>query len=475
MNTFDVRVHAIRRRTDRRRPFEVRWHVGATAKSRSFLTRGLADSYRAELVRAARKGLAFDPATGEPAAWAAPRAPAITWYQHAISYADMKWPHLAAHSRASLADALATITPALTRPAARRRPSARTLRAALYQYAFNPRQRQKGPDSAAAGALAWLERASVPLQSLADLQVTRRALEALTLRLDGRLAAPNTIARKRAAFRGALGYAAELGLLPLNPLSQVSWKLPHADGAISPLTVASPEQVHAILAEVAQTRPELTAFFGCLYYAALRPEEAVALRRADLILPRHGWGKLILTASCPRTAAAWTATGTAHELRGLKHRPHDAVRVIPIPPELVALLRRHLDRYGTTPDGRLFRGTRGGILSESSYGRAWHAARDAALGPALTATPLARRPYDLRHAALSLWLNATADPARVAARAGNSTRVLHDVYTHCVSGHDDVINQQIERALRGHDLCISAKQAVRGTVAARPFLSAICP
>jgi integrase len=75
--------------------------------------------------------------------------------------------------------------------------------------------------------------------------------------------------------------------------------------------------------------------------------------------------------------------------------------------------------------GRLFRGARGGILSESAYGRTWHAARAVALGPELAATPLARRPYDLRHAALSLWLNATADPARFAARGGNSTRILH--------------------------------------------------
>jgi len=49
-----------------------------------------------------------------------------------------------------------------------------------------------------------------------------------------------------------------------------------------PATVASPEQVRAILAHVACIRPELAAFFGCLYYAALRPEEAVALRRDDL-------------------------------------------------------------------------------------------------------------------------------------------------------------------------------------------------
>ena len=51
MNVFDVRIHAIRRRPDRRRPFEVRWHAGGRARSRSFITRGLADSYRAELIR----------------------------------------------------------------------------------------------------------------------------------------------------------------------------------------------------------------------------------------------------------------------------------------------------------------------------------------------------------------------------------------------------------------------------------------
>jgi hypothetical protein len=44
-----------------------------------------------------------------------------------------------------------------------RRLSARTLRAALYQYAFDPRQRHHAPDSAAADALAWLERASLAI------------------------------------------------------------------------------------------------------------------------------------------------------------------------------------------------------------------------------------------------------------------------------------------------------------------------
>jgi len=98
------------------------------------------------------------------------------------------------------------------------------------------------------------------------------------------------------------------------------------------------------------------------------------------------------------------------------------------------MLRRHLHQFGTAPDGRLFRDTRGGMLSESVYGRAWHTARQAALGPGLAATALVRRPYDLRHAALSLWLNASGAPAEVAARAG-SVRALHDVYLHCIDSH----------------------------------------
>jgi integrase len=94
---------------------------------------------------------------------------------------------------------------------------------------------------------------------------------------------------------------------------------------------------------------------------------------------------------------------------------------------LVDLLVQHLRRFGSAPVGRLFRGARGGMLSESVYGRVWHAARESALGPELAATPLARRPCDLRHAALCLWLNATGAPAELAARAGNSVRVLQDV------------------------------------------------
>jgi hypothetical protein len=100
------------------------------------------------------------------------------------------------------------------------------------------------------------------------------------VRVDGSPAAANNITRKRAVFHNALGYAVELGLLPANPADTVQWNAPKAAVAVSPQTVASPAQVQAILAQVALMRPDLLAFFACLYYATLRPEEALALRQS---------------------------------------------------------------------------------------------------------------------------------------------------------------------------------------------------
>ena len=54
VNRFDVSVYAIRRRAGRRRPFEVRWQAAGRSRSKLFITRKLANSYRAEPVRAAR-------------------------------------------------------------------------------------------------------------------------------------------------------------------------------------------------------------------------------------------------------------------------------------------------------------------------------------------------------------------------------------------------------------------------------------
>ena len=127
------------------------------------------------------------------------------------------------------------------------------------------------------------------------------------------------------------------------------------------------------------------------------------------------------------------------------------MRSIPIPPALVTLLRAHLKAYGATPDGRLFRTARGGIVQDSAYSAVWQAARTAVFTPAQQASPLARRPYDLRHAAVSLWLNAGVPATEVARRAGHSVAVLLKVYAHCIDGQADAVNRRIADSLGGSD------------------------
>jgi integrase len=203
--------------------------------------------------------------------------------------------------------------------------------------------------------------------------------------------------------------------------------------------VVSPAQAETLLNEVGllgQRGEHLKAFFATLYYAALRPSEAVMLREADLHLPKTGWGRIVLSASASRAGRAWTDEGTARQERGLKHRAGNETRTIPIPipPVLVGLLRAHIKRFGTTLDGRVFQTARGGILQDSGYNEVWDQARKEALTPAQYRSPRGRRPYDLRHAAVSLWLNSGVPATEVARRAGHGVAVLLKIYAHCIDG-----------------------------------------
>lgn len=180
----------------------------------------------------------------------------------------------------------------------------------------------------------------------------------------------------------------------------------------------------------------MTAFFALMYFAGLRP------------LPQEGWGELHLERATPEIAGEWTDSRTASEERSLKHRDDDIGRTVPCSPELTVFLHRHLDRHGTAPDGRLFWGKRnGGRLSSTVYGRAWANARADAFTPEVAASPLAKRPYDLRHAAVSTWLNAGVEPTRVAEWAGHSVHVLLRVYAKCLDGGEQEARARIDPAL----------------------------
>jgi len=293
---------------------------------------------------------------------------------------------------------------------------------------------------------------------LALSALVRSALDLLAVRLDGKPAAHATVARKRAVFYGALRYAVELDHLVGHPMDRVSWTTPKADDEIDSRVVVNPTQAAAILQSVGDIDPAMVGFFACMYYAALRPGEVLHLREQDCTLPEAGWGELLLTGSTQYTGSSWGDNGNALEDRALKHRASRSTRRVPVCPELVRILRHHMDTYACGPDGRLFvtrtgtqrhpvSGGYAGPVSGSSYGNTWRKARAAALTTAEVASPLARRPYDLRHACVSLWLNAGVPATQVAEWAGHSVAVLLRVYAKCIVGQEDSARQRIDAAL----------------------------
>jgi integrase len=104
---------------------------------------------------------------------------------------------------------------------------------------------------------------------------------------------------------------------------------------------------------------------------------------------------------------------------------------------------------GRTTGGRLF-GARatGGDLSDSVCRRAWASARAGALTSAEAASPLARRPHDLRHAAVSKVARRRVPATQVAAWAGHSVNVVLRIYAKCIAGQDEAVRRRMEAALR---------------------------
>jgi integrase len=264
------------------------------------------------LVRAIRTGLAqgASPMNGA-------RGPSkLSWYAFATEYARAHWPGRAAKTRDEVSEALTVITMAMCwdMPG---RPKGQLLRRALRHWAFvvpGPEQRELPAEDRL--VLQWVAKASRPLVDLHDPILARDVLESLRRKLDGGEAAVETMPRKRKVLVHALHYAVERGELGSHPLEKIRWRAPKPAIAVDPRVVANPYQARDLLSAVSYVGGyrrargrRLVGFFAGMYYAGLRPEEAVAAALPDCRLPRTGWGRLIVHRTRPQAGRRWTDTG----------------------------------------------------------------------------------------------------------------------------------------------------------------------
>ena len=340
-------------------------------------------------------------------------------------------------------------------------------------------------DEDEARAIGWIARASRPVGSLADPAVVCDILDALTVNLNGKPAAPEYFSRRRRVMHRALAYAVRKKRLANNPLSKANlpegWTPPEApDDTLDPRSVGSPALVAAML--------ETCKGIGTAAGQAVRRVLRLHVLRHDA--PVRGGG-----ADPQRVLAARAGLGSSDVRRrqplggpGVHRRRPDArapraegkdqgaaghpgarkpTRRVPIPPELVVMLRAHLEQFGTGPDGRLFRSENGNPIQQSTWWQVWQKVGKLSLSPEQLATPLLRRPYDLRHSGVTWRLNSGVPSTEVAAWAGHSVEMLMRVYAKCMTGLEDVWISRMDGALH----LASRARAEHGE--GRPAMSAL--
>ncbi len=453
--TYNVKVRQIEKRKNAAgevTSYRVHWVVDGKRWKEPFSNAAQADSFRSDLIAAARRGEAFNIATGRPVSHTR-KAAGPTWYTFALAFVDSKWPYASPNHRRGISESIIDATEVLLLDRDGEPDGERVRDAMRWGTSMRVQQPNSDPPAEIAATLRWLERNTVLMTAFAEpgagSALARSVLDRISRKQDRTMAAASTALRKRAVLNNLMGYAVETDVLAVNPFKAVKWVKPKTAEEVDARTVVNREQAGRLLAstrKLPHMGPRLEAFFACMYYAALRPEEVIGLRRDDLVsLPDVGWGEMRLRDSDPKTGKRWTSNGKSRERRQLKHRAVGETRPVPIHPELVKLLRKHLERFPTMT-GDVFRGPRGGTIADSTYLPYFHKARAAAFTPAEAASPLAGTPYALRHAAVSTWLNAGVPATQVAEWAGHTVEVLLRVYAKCIAGQDQEAKRRILEA-----------------------------
>lgn len=180
----------------------------------------------------------------------------------------------------------------------------------------------------------------------------------------------------------------------------------------------------------------------------LRPGEAIELRRRDIDIKADGRATVTAGGTRAHVPDRYLMEGESRR-RPLKGRGERARRTIPLPAELVPVLQRQLAEFTPAPrHAYLFTTPAGARLNLSNFQRdVWGPARE---GVFEQGDPLRGvRRHDLRHAAITAWLNAGV-PLKIAqAWSGHkSASVLLNTYLGVIAGDEDVALARYEAYLQ---------------------------
>lgn len=216
--SYDVHIWQVKARKNAKgkiTSYRLRWLVGHKEHHAPFKTRAHADSFRADLVAAARKGEAFLVESGLPVSMARTQNE-MGWLAFAKEYTEMKWPTASASHRRGIVQSLTAVTVALIPKTGR--PEQPLVHKALAKE-LNPNRSQDLPEELLP-AWKWLSKNDLSVAALAKPDVIRRVLNGIAIKLDGQRTAPDTFRLRRVILDNLLDYAVEKKLLDKTRLTR---------------------------------------------------------------------------------------------------------------------------------------------------------------------------------------------------------------------------------------------------------------
>jgi integrase len=434
VNIFPVKKfeNSIETRNKSTTRWRVKWRVNGHDKTRSFINRTEADEFYRRLTTAKRNVDDFDAITGLPTTWTNTQR---TFAECAAEFVAAKWNGWSAAHRRSTVEDLAHGLLFLVKPGSVSPYEREVLSKAARLHILLPNA-TASTDADVASATTWLKKNSLLLDQV-NFKVAQEMMASITKLLNGNgNVSPDTHHRRKTACSSVFEYAIKCKYSKVNHLAD--YEVPGQNAKIDKRSILTKEECKAIIESLDQSNQRdlrMALFLSILWMAGLRPSEALALRKGDLVKDGHGGHELILSRASVPCGTVYSNSGASKDEKGLKWRAAGETRVVPVPRDLAKRFRTYAK--GMKSSDLIFESnTQGVSLSLTVFEDHWVKIR-----PSIT------KLYDLRHTNASILIYAGLNVAEVAARLGHSISVCSSKYIHFFNQYNNTSNRKVEAFL----------------------------
>jgi integrase len=424
-----INIFNITTTPNRPKPFRLKWTIDGRHKSRSFNTLSEAQRFKRKIETAREDGYNFDPNTGLPDQW----VQQLRGYAEvAAEYSASKWNEWQATSRSSFADAASVVIFELIRPKFKntydRFVTLKVIRDQILNQNTLPSSKED------IEIKNFVLENSYRLKEITP-EIVSKTIQAISITTTGKVASKDTQRRRKQTLGAVMDYAFRHRYINDNPYKRVKVKSQTPLTPLDPTRALTPQECRNIctmLRNRGKTHKgyymQSADYLEIIWLAGLRPSEVAGLQVKHIKLfsdQRTSYIKVERAVVTVNRGYADDLSSQTH--KGLKSRPNNSFRTVPILAELRPTLERLIE--GKNPQDYLFTSPK--RINEpiktdliNDYFR--------------KVCSSVHTPYDLRHTNASILIYSGLNVIEVANRLGNSIEVCQKVYLHMINRIEDI-------------------------------------